>query len=118
MKRSVVLISAIIFLSLTLSIFAGEQDFVLVNETGFTIDEMYLSPVTTSDWEEDVLGEDVLEDGEDIEITFFNNEDACKWDLKIIDEEGDVVYWKNIDLCVAAIITLYYENGEPTAEIE
>lgn len=98
--------------------FSGDQDFTLVNETGLTINEIYCSPTTTKDWEEDVLGVDVLANGEEVEISFSRDEDACDWDLMIVDEDGDKIYWTDFDLCEAMTITLYYEDGKPTAEIE
>ena len=111
-----VLMAVVLFFAV--AVMAGDQDFELVNETGLTIDEFYCSPVETNSWEEDVLGVDVLEDGDSVEITFSRDEEACDWDLKIVDEEGDEIYWRSIDLCKAMTITLYYENGKPTAEIE
>ena len=41
---------------------AAEQDFSLVNATGYEISELYVAPSQTSDWQEDVLGQDVLAD--------------------------------------------------------
>ncbi|MBN1894928.1 hypothetical protein JW906_10555 [bacterium] len=114
MKR---LIGLLVILS-ACAVFAGDQDFILVNETGLTIDQLYCSPTTTKDWEEDVLGVDVLEDGENVVIRFSRDEDACEWDLKIVDEDGDNIIWTDIDLCKAETITLYYEDGEPTALIQ
>ncbi len=108
----------ILTLALALSALAGEQDFILVNQTGLTIDQLFCSPTTTQNWEEDVLGVDVLEDEASVHIKFSRSEKACHWDLMIVDEDGDQIVWANINLCETTRITLYYENGEPTAEIE
>lgn len=43
-------------------------DFTLHNNTGYQIEEVYVSPTDTDDWEEDVLGEEVLENGAQVEI--------------------------------------------------
>jgi hypothetical protein len=103
---------------LSVAAFAGDQDFVLVNQTGLTIDQFFCSPTKSNDWEEDVLGQDTLADNSEVEIKFSRDEASCKWDLMIVDEQGDKVYWTNIDLCEAAKITLHYEGGKPTASIE
>lgn len=100
------------------AVFAGDQDFTLVNQTGLTIMEFYCSPTSTNEWEEDVLGADTLASGDSLQISFSRGEEACSWDLKIKDEDSDEIVWMEIDLCQAAVITLYYENGTPTAEIE
>jgi hypothetical protein len=99
------------------SVIAGDQDFILVNQTGLTIDQFYCSPSESKDWEEDVLGTDVLENGEKAEINFSREETARDWDLLIVDEDGDKIYWEEIDLLEAETIILYYENGKPTAQI-
>ena len=39
---------------------AAQQDFVLENKTGMTIDELYVTPAHAKKWGEDVLGKDVL----------------------------------------------------------
>ena len=38
----------------------GKQDFVLHNETGVEIHELYVSPHSSGEWGEDVLGRDTL----------------------------------------------------------
>jgi len=98
--------------------FAGDQDFTLINETGLTIDQVYISPTTTTDWEEDILGQDFLKDGEKVHITFSRDTKAREWDLMIVDEDGDKIYWNDLDLIEAETITLYYEKGKPTASIK
>jgi hypothetical protein len=118
MKKLVVALVMALAVAGSVSLLAGDQDFVLVNKTGLTIDELYVSPTTVNDWEEDVLGVDVLEDGEKAEISFDREETACDWDLKIVDEDGDEVVWKKINLCKASEITLRYDNGRPTATIK
>jgi hypothetical protein len=109
----------IVFLMLAaVAVHAGDQDFTLVNDTGLTIDQLYVSPSAKPDWEEDILGQDVLKNGEKAHITFSRDEKAAEWDIMIVDEEGDKVYWKEIDLLEAETITLYYEDGKPTAKID
>src|ERR1044071_5356635 len=63
--RAIIALSVIVtFLNFTTFARAGKQDFVLHNETGVEIHEVYVSPVTADDWEEDVLGKDPLPNGE------------------------------------------------------
>jgi hypothetical protein len=116
MKKTAGLV--ILFLMALMPVFAGDQDFTLVNDTGLTIDQLYCSPTTTKDWEEDVLGVDVLKDGEKVEIKFSRDIKAAEWDLMIVDQEGDKIYWTEINLLEAETITLYYKDGKPTAEIK
>ncbi len=59
-----------------------------------------------------------MEDGHQIDITFSPKAKAKTWDLKIVDEEGDEVEWSNLRLNEVSKITLHYENGQPTADLE
>jgi len=93
-------------------------DFTLVNKTGLTINEVYLSPTNDDEWGEDVMGKDVLNNGEKVEITFSSSETECNWDLKIVDEDKDDVEWTKLNLCTANEITLMYEGKKPTAIIK
>lgn len=96
----------------------GKQDFTLVNKTGLTISEFYVSPSDDNEWGEDVLGKDVLADNEKVHIKFARKEKDCAWDLKIVDDEEDEVVWTDIDLCTSSEITLKYEGKKPTAIIK
>lgn len=94
------------------SLAAGaKQDFTLVNKTGYDIDQVFVSPSKSGDWEEDVLGKDVLEDGDSWEIKFHRAAKTCKWDLKVVysDDDSSAV-WYDIDLCSVEKITIRYDR--------
>ena len=96
----------------------SKLDFTLKNSTGLTIQEVFVSPDESDDWEEDVLGRDVLMNGESVDIEFARSEKSCDWDLKIKDAGGNEVEWDSLDLCVAAHIELKYAGGKATAVIK
>lgn len=89
----------------------AKQDFTLVNKTGYDIDKVFVSPTKSGDWEEDVLGKDVLEDGDSWEIKFHRAAKTCKWDLKVVysDDDSSAV-WYGIDLCSVEKITIRYDR--------
>jgi hypothetical protein len=98
---------------------AGTQDFTLVNDTGLSIVQLFISPSNTQDWEEDVLGVDVLEDGESADIEFSPQAKAEVWDMMIVDDDGDKVVWKGLRLNEISQVTLHYEKGgTPVADLE
>lgn len=115
MKRVILGFVAAVMLCGIVASAQGKQDFTLVNSTGLTINEFYVSPSDDDEWGEDVLGRDVLKNGEKVDITFSRSEKACKWDLKIVDADDDDIIWKGIDLCKYEEITLKYEGKKPTA---
>ena len=97
---------------------SGKQDFVLHNETGVEIHELYLSPTTTDDWEEDVLGVDTLPAGERVKVTFEDREHRAKWDLKVVDSKGNSIEWESLNLIEISDVSLHYKDGKAWAEIK
>ncbi|MEK6629314.1 MAG: argininosuccinate lyase [Acidobacteriota bacterium] len=118
MKRVALALLVAVVLAGSAAVFAGDQNFTLINKTGLTIDKVYVSPANDNSWGEDVLGRDTLANGEKVDIKFSRKEDECVWDLKIVDEEKDDVVWEDINLCKAEEITLLYQNKRPTAIIK
>ena len=89
---------------------AGQQDFVLLNETGYTIQQVYVSPSNARSWEEDVLGDDVLMDGTRETIRFSRSEDTCLWDLKAVYEDGESAEWQGLNLCEVSVVGIGYDE--------
>eukprot|EP00456_Euglypha_rotunda_P091761 TRINITY_DN96568_c0_g1_i1.p1 TRINITY_DN96568_c0_g1~~TRINITY_DN96568_c0_g1_i1.p1 ORF type:complete len:127 (+),score=21.97 TRINITY_DN96568_c0_g1_i1:75-455(+) len=94
---------------------AGEQDFSLVNKTGFTIDSLHISPHSSDEWGEDILGKDTLGDGETLNITFHRKEKAAMWDLRVEDSDGKSFTWEKLNLLEISEVTLFYRKGVATA---
>lgn len=93
----------------------GAQDFTLHNETGKEVYEVYLSPASVDNWEEDVLGEDTLEDGSSVDITFDRSESAQLWDMKIVFSDGAESVWSRLKLTELTDLTISYKGGKPYA---
>ena len=98
----------------------AKQDFTLVNKTGYTIDEVYVSPHSAGDWLNDVLGQDVLGDGENAKIKFHSSNEICKYDLKVIYDDKEEVEWTDINLCEEEKITIHWnkKSGESSATFD
>lgn len=96
----------------------GTQDFLLVNQTGVVITEVYVSPHSSNDWEEDILGRDTLAAGASVNVTFSDRDSRSNWDLKIVDEDGDTLEWTNLKLNQISKVTLYWKDGKGWADIE
>ncbi len=113
-----VTLGLVLFLTLRVAAFAGEQDFTLVNATGHSIESLFVSPSASDDWEEDILGQDTLADGQSANIKFGRAAKSAKWDIKIIDEEKKEIEWTGFNLPKISKITLHYSGGKPTADFE
>lgn len=93
----------------------AKQDFTVVNKTGYNLSKMYVSPSKSEDWDEDILGRDVMADGEEFDITFDRGDKACKWDLKVIyEDDNSSAVWHDINLCEVSRITIMYNRKTDT----
>ncbi len=75
------------------------QNFVMRNNTGQTIMRVFVSPITSNNWEEDVLGSNVLPDRQTLRINFNRSEDECNWDIKVDLADGTSREQRNVNLC-------------------
>lgn len=116
---SLVSLAALTAIASPVSAEEGKQDFELVNKTGYDISHVYVSPAKSDDWEEDVLGKDVLSDGDEWEIKFERATKTCKWDLKVVyADDSSSAYWRAIDLCKISKITVKYNRKSDTTSAD
>jgi hypothetical protein len=112
-KRIAVL--ALLLLSVTQVVWAGPQDFKLINRTGVDIYAVYVGPTSSEEWGDDLMeGTQILNGGE-IEIVFAPDEDIELWDIMVEDQEGNALYWREINLLEASEIIL---EPDETARIK
>lgn len=90
---------------------AGQQDFTIVNKTGYSLKHIYVSENHSGSWDEDVLGRDLLDDGESFELSFAKAEKTCKWDMKVVYDDGEAAVWENLNLCQIAKLTLKWNKS-------
>lgn len=96
----------------------GKQDFILHNATGVEIHELYVSPHSSNEWGDDILGRDTLPADESVKITFDDQEKAVKWDLKVGDGNKHSIEWENLDLTKISEVTLHYKDGKAWADVK
>ena len=122
LRIKIALALATVALFVTASAFArtGKQDFILHNETGVEINSLYVSPHSTDDWEEDILGKDTLATGESLKITFDDRDKHSHWDLKVTDKEGNSLEWYDLNLAEIEEVTLHWDAkaGKGWADIK
>ena len=117
MKKLLVLLFVLVAATVA-RVRAADQDFTLVNKTGFDIHSVFVSPHSTEEWEEDVLGRAVLSNGDHVDIKFSRDAKAKKWDLKVNDKDGKGYVWEDINLLEVSKITVEYKDGKASATYE
>jgi hypothetical protein len=110
----VLFLTALFVMSLASVAFAGAQDFVLVNNTGYPIYVVNVSPASTNNWEEDILGKQILNNGEALQVNFGAGSTQY-WDIQAVFEDNSSLSWYNIDLLSVAQVTL---NNDGTATLQ
>lgn len=100
------LTAAVMAVTFALPASAKDRRVEVINNTGYTIVEFYGSNTGTTDWEEDILGVDVLPPGDSVLIDFNDGSDYCMFDMKIVFEDGDVLLEEGLDTCTTESFTL------------
>jgi|GEM_PF-6193471 len=73
----------------------GDSTLVIANESSFFIIEINVSPVSETTFGPDLLGDDVLEPGEALEVTL----ECDDYDIRVVDEDEVECILFEIDLC-------------------
>jgi hypothetical protein len=88
------------WLALPLLARADKRDVTIVNRTGREITSLFISPTGVDQWEDDVLGGDVLEDGQTLSVSFEGYaEDECTFDILAGSGNEDAWLLPEVDLC-------------------
>lgn len=100
MKKLLVTVTALLAFG-SMVVAADDYYVEVTNSTGYVIYELYVSPESSDSWEEDVLGEDILLDGESVRVDLYGYESSI-FDIMAVDEDGDTYTFYRIDV--------YYED--------
>ena len=84
---------------------AANRKVDIINKTGMQLKHFYASNSGTSDWEEDILGRDVLDDGETFEADIDDGTGACRFDFKGVFVNGKEVVKRNVNVCQVSTFT-------------
>lgn len=108
------------------SIDIGEEDGIVleltvVNRTGVDIWYLFASETSSDSWEEDMLGDSVLLDGESVNITFHLSEDSLLWDFAMADSSENMVEFYSLDFSTCspdgATLILEYDGTNGHARL-
>ena len=90
---------------------AADQDFTIVNRTGYQIDNIWVSASASNRWGRELLGRgNVLSDGESFDVDFRSGTRNCRYDLKVMYHDKDEATWTNINACDISKASLFYDR--------
>ncbi|UYV18317.1 hypothetical protein K1Y77_12600 [Halomonas qaidamensis] len=101
--RIKVLLAALLMLCSSSLVMAADYYVDITNRTGYTLYYMYVSPADSKNWEEDVLGNDVLMDGDTQRVTITGYNSPI-FDIRLVDEDEDSYTFWNVDVSTQDLV--------------
>lgn len=89
----------------TLSAHAADRNVDLVNKTGMTMTAFYASVTNANSWEENILGNDSLDDGDTQPIDINDGSGKCVFDFKATFKNGSTVEKRGVNVCQISTFT-------------
>lgn len=84
----------------------AQQNFTVINNTGHIVMTLNVSPSNENAWGPDILGSNVLANGQSASVSFPRGETQCSWDIKATYDDGDTTDARGVNLCQIATVTL------------
>jgi len=105
MYRSVALLTAAV-ISFSSALAYAANSIKFLNQSDWAIHELYLSPSKTDKWGPDQLTDKVIKNGESFELSGIP---IGKYDLKLVDEDGDECVVTDIKIADSEDVTIKIE---------
>ena len=97
---------------------AADQDFTVVNRTGYQIDDIWVSASSSGRWGRELMGRgNVLVDGDSYDVNFPRSASGCQYDLKVKYNDGDEATWTGINVCNISKVSLFYDRKAGTTRM-
>lgn len=90
----------------------ARQNFTVVNQTGHTVMRLNVSASNDNNWGPDILGSQVLPNGQSADVTFGRNESSCLWDIRATYDDGGTTDIRQVNLCEVGTVNLLPSGGE------
>lgn len=85
--------------------------FYIANNTGVTLNNVYVTPAETTNWGNDILPNDLFENQSTIQVYIPESYGStCKFDIKITDLQGNAVVFYNVDACKLHTLTIHWDG--------
>lgn len=106
MKRLIASLAAVAVLGMAGQALALQKKIDIFNGAQYDIYTLYLSPTNANAWEENVLKEGTLPNGDKVDVEVSRTENAEAWDIKVTNKAGETMTWIGVPLNKAGQITL------------
>ena len=86
-------------LAASVSAQAADRHVTVTNKTTYTISSFQASNIGTSDWEEDILGDDTLDPGQRVAVDLDDSTGACHFDFLATFEDNTTAQKHDVNVC-------------------
>ncbi len=107
-------IAAALMMLFSVSAFADDRDFVLINGTGYDIKFLGVNAPGDENWNDNELS-GVLNDGAQFKVKFSGADKGCSWNIKVTWTDNSWSLFRGLDLCTINTVTLKYNRNTDTA---
>ncbi len=90
----------------------------IMNDTGWKIRAVYISPSDVHTWEENILGRATFDENDTIALRFPAAARSTRWDLRVNGAGPYCAEWKRLDLANLSSVTLRIGKGVVVAELQ
>lgn len=84
---------------------AADRSVEVFNKTGQTMVEFYASITNADSWEEDILGDDTLDDGDSVDVNVDDGSGKCVYDFRAVFESGAEAVKRGVNVCQISTFT-------------
>lgn len=92
-------LGSILLLAATSGASALNRHVRIHNSSSAAIEKFYASNVGTNDYEEDILGSDVIDSGDTWDINIDDGTGYCKYDFLAVFDDGSKAKKNNVNVC-------------------
>lgn len=105
MPIRLLILSAAISSMLAAPALAANRKVDVINKTGSTMTSFFASSTGTESWEEDMLDNDTLANGETLEADIDDGTKACIYDFKAVFSNGSSSIKQKVNVCEISTFT-------------
>jgi hypothetical protein len=84
----------------------ARQNFTVNNQTGHIVVTLNVSASNDNNWGPDILGSQILQNGQSAEVAFGRNESSCLWDIRATYDDGGTTDVRQVNLCEVGTVNL------------
>lgn len=113
MKKILFLIAVVFCISFFTSQNSYSQSlgFYIANNTGVTLNNIYVTPAESDNWGDDILPQDLFNDQTTVMVYIPESYgETCMFDIKITDLEGNSVTFTNVDACALHTLRINWDG--------